>query len=114
MANKMNLTRKEKLELLKLWNEHYNNLSKSWEKVSEVFGTTDSELFSNTFTMFDAYTDSVAKLVGDNDDVWLNWWTYDCDQGNKYPYIQIGSKKMKCKSLEDLLKIIEATTNKTK
>jgi len=102
------MTSNEKLQLLEKWNGQYNALHESWEKISEVFGDClNSEMFNNTFEMFDAYTEAVAKLVGD-DNEWLFWWMFECEQGMKNGDVKIGKKKFKSQSVKDLLKIIEA------
>ena len=102
------MTSNEKLKLLEKWNGQYNALYESWEKISEVFGDClNSEMFNNTFEMFDAYTEAVAKLVGD-DNEWLFWWIFECEQGKNNGNVKIGKKKFKSNSVKDLLKIIEA------
>lgn len=102
------MTSNEKLQLLEKWNGQYNAIYESWEKVSEIFGSSpESELFNNTFTMFDEYTELIAEKVGDKND-WLFWWIFECEQGKNNGDVKIGKKKFKSQSVKDLLKIIEA------
>lgn len=99
---------KEKLKLLKDWQEKIQGFRKETDKFAAVLGgaATDAPLFTQMYFILDAYTDTLSLLLGDNLN-WLNWWMWENGGGSKKLKVKMGEKMIVIKNLEGLLKIIE-------
>lgn len=98
-----------KLEILKQWENDYKLLSESWDHLEKSIGAEhDSPLGRATWGLFDNYTDSIAKLVGDKSD-WLVWYCWCNAMGKNHGGVKLSANDfpMLVGSLEDLLEVID-------
>lgn len=113
------MTKKEKLQILNDWQNSYNKMNSAFDDMSVLMGCDicESDIFKQSFMMFDRYTNAVAILLNNgNGDVniiedWLSWYCYETKMGlNPMEAKAVGWKRVrKIKTLKSLLNIIEAT-----
>lgn len=112
------MTRQEKLKLLTEWKTSYIKLDKSFDKLSDAIGCSlvESNIFNNSFMMFDRYTKTVAMLLDQPqmllyhvEDL-LSWYCYENAMGKNSLKAKANSWKnaIEIKTINDLLNIIEA------
>lgn len=106
---------KEKLALLKTWQETYQTLDKAFDDFETALGCNicESKFFDSCWNSFQNYTKAIALLLETETVVgveeWLSWYCYENGMGEKEMEAKARSwKRMrKIKTLTDLLKVIE-------
>ena len=107
---------KEKLSLLKTWQETYETMNKTMKVFEDGIGCDigESPLYDMVWKTFETYTQTVAmaltgKLNVKSEADWLDWYCYENAMGaNGWEAKNNSWKKMKkIKTLKDLLKGIE-------
>jgi hypothetical protein len=90
--------------------DHYAEITAAYE-AGKVFsgGNPESPWARAMFSVFEAYTDSVSQIVGD-DDEWLSWFIWDNDCGKRGLKAKAASWKRErpIKTAQDLVEIVEA------
>lgn len=102
------MTRKEKLDRLREWEAHLRDLTETWDKLHALTGAAvDGPLGDATWCVFDdAYTQAIAREVGDKND-WLTWHWLENKLGER-GYKAGNQQEMRpIKTIEDLLWVIE-------
>jgi hypothetical protein len=102
----------ERIAELRTWERQYHAMKAMLNNIESVFGDIDYESgpFKAVLDLFDSYTASVAKLVGDPDNSTLEWY---------YKENKMGAAEMKAlvpkwkrskaiKNIERLCEFIEA------
>lgn len=75
------MNKEESVQLIEQWVESAKKIEIPLDKMSDIFmASPENELSSSVWLMFDKYTQSLAKLIGDEDG-WLDWFAWDCDFG---------------------------------
>lgn len=90
--------------LLTPWLAHWRILDGTFESQAHTHGADcEAPFWKAVYTLFDAYTDQLAALIGDTQG-WLHWFIYDNDAGaNAYPArSQRGTKPKRIRTLKDL------------
>jgi hypothetical protein len=90
--------------LLTPWLDHWRTLDGTFEAQAVSHGADpEAPFWKAVYSLFDAYTDQLAALVGDTDG-WLHWFIYDNDAGaNAYPASQNrGTRAKRIRTLKDL------------
>ena len=104
------LDKKQKLALLAQWQKTHEQLEKAFNDLNKVVGcATDSPLGDAVFTGFDAYTDALSQLLGD-DFEFLPWYCFDNSMGKKGMMAKAANwkKKRKITTLAHLLALVES------
>jgi hypothetical protein len=106
------LSRAEKLELLKDWQDQYTKIKEVEEKLSEIVCFDfDSPLGEAMGGTFDRYTDTLGKFIG-NDAEWLHWYWLENDMGKRGLEAGYGNQLKSIATLEELLNLIEEGLNR--
>jgi len=95
---------------LEQWKRKYEEFTEVYDAFNKLTGIMpECELMAPIFAIWEAYTESVAELVGDNYE-WLKWYEYECDMGKepKEAFLSDG-KWAYVKTIEDLAILIERT-----
>jgi hypothetical protein len=101
------MTKMEKLELLREWSVKTETADTLIEPVTECLGlSVESPIHQAVWTLQDAYTKAVSKLVGD-DGEWLDWFAHENDFGRKKMEAGPTGNMRPIKDLEDLLWAME-------
>ena len=103
------MTHKERMTLLKQWEEQILTTDKLQEQIEAVFGDCiESEFFRVISDLAGKYTKTVSDLIGDTD--WLDWYWLENDMGARRMEAKAANwKKMrKITNLEVLCRMIEA------
>jgi|GEM_PF-1067000 len=100
------MTDEEKISELRKWRKTYRRLNKDFEKIESALGScADWPLWETVWKGFEAYTDTLSRLIGDNDK-WLDWFCYENDMGAKGYEAGHGDNVRPIKTLDDLLDLI--------
>lgn len=79
----MDMTKEEKLARLNRWVNAFHAVDTQMNALEAVVGPlVESTLFDAVWNTFQAYTDAVSKLVGDECG-WLDWYSCENDMGKK-------------------------------
>jgi hypothetical protein len=101
------MTDKQALNVLQTWLDHYNDVDKVFDLLSDLTGcAADSKLENPVWQMFQGYTGVVSALIGD-DGEWLYWYLYDNEQGKRGMEAEVNGKVRKVRKLKDLLRVIK-------
>lgn len=104
------MTKTEKLALLREWSMQIETSDLLIDPVTECLGlSVESPIHQAVWTLQDAYTKAVGKLVGDHAE-WLSWYAHENDFGRKKREAGVNGDDRPIKSLEDLIWVIEETT----
>lgn len=88
--------------------DKYHELDKFWRGFSDATGIDyDSPLGDVIWKTFDLYSDTLQKLIGDEDED-LDWFIFDNNCGQNKLKKTINGKKKKIKTIKDLMKLIES------
>jgi hypothetical protein len=107
---------KEKLELLKTWEEMHKEIEKTVDTFETAIGCDicESSIYNTLWKIFEKYTELLSKLIsGDKDpkDVagWLDWYSYENYMGKsgREAKAHTWKKMRKIDILKMLLKVIE-------
>jgi len=104
------MTRSEKIAAVNQWVQCFNNLQETYDKGYALLKCDPDSPWANAmFNTFEAYTQILAKLLGDKDE-WLNWYIWENKAGKAGFEAKAASWKRakKIKTAEDLLNLIEA------
>jgi len=105
------MTKDQKILALTRWLETYQKLIEQVNAFSEITGSpTDSPLQNVIFKTFDAYTDAVSDLVGDQGG-WLPWFIYDNAAGQKAMLVVIDKKRRHIRTIKDLIWVLTYHAN---
>ena len=96
----------EILPHLERWRHEMEHADKVCETYLEPLKLApESPVYSVIWTLQDAMTDAVSRLVGDRD-AWLSWYRYDTAMGAKAMEAQISGKTYKVRTLKQLARVI--------
>lgn len=101
------MTHEEKLNRLREWEAHLRDLDAAWDKLHSLTGaSTDGPLGDATWCVFDAYTNAIAREIGDAES-WLSWHWLENKLGERAH--EAGNKRemRPIRNIEDLLWVIE-------
>lgn len=104
-------TKNEALAFLDEWKRHHDELDEKFDSLSELFGDcTGSDFHEAIWNMFSAYTESLAGMLGDEDD-WLDWYWLENRWGQRKLAAKGAEMKREKKicSLEDLALLLGFT-----
>ncbi len=104
------MTRTEIMRHLMRWQEVHDQANAAWKAVEALTGSTDSEspVGRAIWGTFDAYTKTLAALIGDKGD-WLDWFHLENDMGRKGLEVTIAeAQPIKVRFLSQLIDIILA------
>lgn len=109
------MTTKERMALLKEWEEQFHVVDEAWASLEKLFRGLDTEsaISRAMWKTFEKYTEAqAARLEGEpseDNENWLSWYCWENDMGqNEYPAkVGIWKKSRKIRSLADLCKLIE-------
>lgn len=97
------MTNIEKLALLREWSVKMETADLLIDPVTACLGlSAESPIHQAVWTLQDAYTNAVGKLVGD-EGRWLNWFAYENDFGRKAMEAGVKGDMRPIKDLDDLL-----------
>lgn len=104
--SKNGLTRSEALEYLKLWQKLKGDNDLAYQLLKAATGCEpESPVAGAMFILFDAYTDLLAKLLGDESE-WLSWYAWDNQMGKRGMSAGYTGSTKRIKTLKDLLGLI--------
>lgn len=100
------MTNQEKISLIKDLVKHYQELNSNFDSIYALFGNTESKFTNSVWKTFDKYVSAVQCIVDDTFD-WIPWFIFEnkCGKGNMT--CEINGKKVKVKTVEKLVEIIE-------
>lgn len=79
----------QKLVMLERWVDAGKKIDKVQNSLVELFRVNpENEITLSSYGVFDAYTDALACLLGD-DDQWLEWFAYELNFGAKHGEVTI-------------------------
>jgi len=95
---------------LELWKRKYIEFTEVYDAFNKLTGAMpDCELMAPIFAIWEAYTESVSELVGDNYE-WLKWYEYECDMGKEPKEALLSNNQwIEVKTIEDLAILIART-----
>jgi hypothetical protein len=97
------MTKTEKLALLREWSVKMETADILIDPVTNCLGlSVESPIHQAVWTLQDAYTKAVAKLVGDPAE-WLSWYAHENDFGRKAYEAGVKGDMRPIKDLDDLL-----------
>lgn len=99
------MTRAQKLHALKSWAAVINESNKQIDALHKVTGMCDGPLIESIWKLQDALTDSVAELIGD-DQQSMEWFRNENAMGARGHEAGIVGDMRKIKSVTDLLWLI--------
>lgn len=103
------MTAKEILPHLQRWEQIQREAEAVWNKLEAVTGYTDSEspLGRAVWGTFDAYTRTLADLIGDRAE-WLEWYHLENQMGARghEASARPGQKPRPIRNIQDLAKLI--------
>lgn len=101
------MTKMEKLDLLREWSVKMETADILIDPVTKCLGlSVESPIHQAVWTLKDAYTKAVGKLVGDDGD-WLDWYADENDFGRKKMEAGPIGDMRPIKDLDDLLWVME-------
>jgi hypothetical protein len=82
------MTQKEATELIQPWIDHGKALEAQFKALEAIVGNMlDSPLWDAVWSGYDAYTNALSLIMGDdgigNGETWLAWFQVECDFGLK-------------------------------
>jgi len=104
------MERKQKLILLKIWEDNYKQISEVYKGLQLICDCSpESKISRAIFDTFQKYTDALAIVICDGYD-WLEWYAWDNEFGKKGLQAKASSwkKEKKVKNLNDLLDLIDS------
>lgn len=90
------MTQPQILAELKPWLAAYQTIESAfadWEKLAVVGDLDKSPLWKGYYSLFDLYTDTLAKRLGGDASTWLSWFIYDNECGKKQFKATANAKK---------------------
>jgi hypothetical protein len=98
---------KDIIPQLERWAAHKGELDRQFEALRALMGCgVEAPLPDAVWRLWDSYTDTVSKLVGDTDD-WLPWYSMENAMGAKGLEVQsLGGRSKKIRTLRDLAAVI--------
>ena len=91
------MTKQKKIELIDKWIKAGVRMSDAIENVCDVMMIQpESPIHSEPWHLFDAYTNALAEIIGDDESEWLEWFAFECKFG-------LDAKVMKFANGEELL-----------
>jgi len=105
---KKRLAKADKLRLLKRWKAVHDRCDTVWVEAKPLFGddATGSPLWDAQWTVFEAYTDTLATLLGDGGG-WLDWFANENEMGKRQYEAGPKDKLRPIRTLSDLLWLLE-------
>lgn len=89
------MTRKDILKHLIEWERVQKALDAQLDKLYDLTGSQpDSPLFDAIYAAAEAYTESVARIVGDDTRA-MEWWQFECGFGERPLQAAIHGKPLK-------------------
>lgn len=106
------MTRTQTELALTRWLETYQKLTEQVDAFAKITDSPpDSPLQNAIYKTFDAYTDALSELVGDQGG-WLSWFIYDNDAGKKAHFVVIDKKRRHIRTVKDLVWVLTYHANK--
>ena len=100
------MTKKEILTELQAWERVQKGLDAQLDLLYDLVGCEpESPLLIAIYTLGEAYTDAVARIVGDTSGA-MEWWARECDFGNNPLSAGKGDKIRPIKTLKQLAGLI--------
>ena len=100
------MTKKEIYTELQAWERVQKGLDAQLDLFYDLTrAQPDSDLLTAIYTLADAYTDAVARIVGDTAGA-MEWWARECDFGNYLLSAGKGDKIRPIKTLKQLAGLI--------
>jgi len=102
------MTTKQRIERIRTAIALHDKLAAEWEKLIAVIRTHDMPLFDQSWLVFDAYVEAIAREVGD-DFGWIKWFISDndCGRAGHKASAGYGDPKQEISTLEALVALIE-------
>lgn len=101
------MTNTKKIQLLAEWQARIQTADRLIEPVAEVLGLSpESPIHVAVWSLQNAYTRSVAQLVGDQAE-WLDWYASENDFGRKAMNAGPVGANRPIATLDDLIWVIE-------
>lgn len=99
---------KEKIKLVEEWQKAHTALDVELHVVLSVFkAAPECDLAGAIHKMQAVATKHLSALIGDKAE-WLDWYACENHFGTKLLYGVVDGKKMKARSVKEIVKIIEA------
>lgn len=103
------MTNAEKLNLLIEWRARMEAADNLIDPITEVLGlSVESPIHQAVWSLQDAYTKAVGKLVGDGGD-WLDWYAHENDFGRKHMEAGPKDATRHISTLADLVWVMEVS-----
>ena len=75
------MTDEQMIARLEVWQAKFEAMTAVCNELGDLTGAMpDCRLLLAVHAVWDAYTNAVAELVGDDGD-WLGWYAFECDMG---------------------------------
>jgi hypothetical protein len=100
---------KDRITLLKHWEKVAKELIQQMDKLNDLFNYCPESSFSEAiWRTLDAYTDTLATLVGDNYG-WMGWYQCENEWGEKelVAKARMSDKLRPIRNIKDLARLIE-------
>ena len=94
------------LALLAEWRDKHKQLHRELFRLGRIFNDPTGPFFRTMFEVFEAYTGSLAHLLGDKED-WLFWYWQENEMGKRAHVAGYDGDVRLIEKLEDLLWLIE-------
>ena len=76
------MTKEKKIELIDKWIKAGIRMSDAIEKVCDAMMIQpESPIHSEPWHLFDAYTDTLAEIIGDDGSILMDWFAFECKFG---------------------------------
>lgn len=104
------MTKAEIIELLQEWSDHFKDLQDLYSSIDGIFDINSESKFSRcVFGAFESYTKTLALFLEsfmDKDEAgvldWLNWYTWENDNGAREYEAFYDEGVRRIKTVEDL------------
>ena len=100
------MTAAEMMPLLTAWASRQRELTAQMEALFKVVGCSDGPLFEAVWNAWNGYTDTLSRLIGDDQD-WLSWYEQENRMGaNGFEVTSVSGQKMHVRTLHQLAMLI--------
>ena len=100
------MTKKEILTELQAWERVQKAMTAQLDALYDLVGCQpENPLPSAVYTLLDAHTDAIARLVGDTTGA-MQWWVIECDYGARPMSAGKGNKMRPIKTVKQLAGLI--------
>jgi hypothetical protein len=103
------MTTKQRIAAIEKVIVHHDKLDYEWNRLIAVVGNHDMPLHEQSWAVFDAYVEAVAREIGD-DFGWLKWFIFDnkCGLAGMEATAGFGAPKRPIRAIHGLVELIEA------